>query len=255
MRESETRMSYRKEGLRVFGVCLAAVLGLMAVSAAGAQAQTGWLESGAFITATKTINATIHPLKATAPVEKHMLLSTTTLGANVKILCENLAVDDGLIFANEKAEGLASLLFSACQTFLNGALSAVCKPTEPITVGVKFHALLHNALTYLLFEPEVAGTPFVKIKFPNEECLISPERSISGSFVVECLTEDLKSMEEASGKPDLCLSDLTNHLIREVANQKLFGEKEGLTFNGAVAKLEGIAKVFLISGNKWAVHI
>ncbi len=248
-------MSYAKKGLRVFGVCLVAALGLMAVSAAGAQAQTGWLESGAFITATKTVTATIHPLNATAPVEKHLVLSTTTLGANVKLLCENLALDDGLLFANEKAEGLATLLFTTCQTFLNGALSAVCKPSEPITAGVKFHAILHNALTYLLFEPEVAGTPFVKIKFPNEECLLSPERSVAGEVVVECLTEDLKSMEEASGKPDLCLSDLKNHLIREVANQKLFGEKVGLTFNGAAAKLEGIAKVSLTSGNTWACHI
>lgn len=251
-------MSYAKKGLRVFGVCLVAALGLMAVSAAGAQAQTGWLVGGAFINSTRTINASIHPLNATAPVEKHLVLVTTTLGANVKILCENLTVDDGLLFNNEKAEGLAELLFSTCQTFLNGSLSGICKPKEAILAKVKFHAILHNSLTYLLFEPHEAGKPFATLEFPNEECLLSPKREVKGDVVVECLTEDLKSMEEASGKPDLCLSDLVNHLIREAPNQKLFNETGGLTFNGAAAKLEGIALVFMTgtdSGKTWACHI
>ncbi len=250
-------MSKAKKGLRVFGVCLAVSFGLMAVSAAGAQAQTGWLINGAFITATKGIHGAIHPLNKVAPVEKHLVLSTETLGAKVKILCENLVVDDGLIFATEKAEGLATLLFSTCQTFLNGALASVCKPTEPITSHVKAHAILHNSLTYLLFEPGTAGQPFAKIKFSNEECLLGPERTVGGSFVVECLAEDLKSMEEATGKPDLCLSDLVHHLIREAPNQKLFGS-DGLSFNASPAKLEGIVDLLLSApetGKTWAVHI
>jgi hypothetical protein len=246
-------MSYSKHGVKVLGLSLIAALGLMAVSAAGAQAQTGWLVGGAFIGATQGVEGEIHPLNAT---EKHLVLSGEALGAKVKILCKALAVDDGLLFANEAAEGLATLLYSTCETFLNGSLSAVCKPAEPITANVKFKAILHNSLTYLLFEPD-NSTVFTNLKFPNAGCLLKPERPIAGSFVVECLTEELKTMTEDPEKRDLCLTDLVNHLIKEASPQSLFGT-DGLTFAGKPATLEGIAKVFLSGANKggtWAVHI
>jgi hypothetical protein len=257
-------MSNAKNVLKVFGICLAAALGLMAISAVGAQAQTkGWLVNGVYITATKAIEAEIHPLKATAPVERHVLLKGEALKNKVEILCENLAVDDGLIFGEatnrENTEGLATLLFTTCQTFLGGVLSKACQPIEPITANVLFRAILHNSLTYLLFEPDGAGKPFVSIGFPTI-CILAPSQDVAGSLVAECLTEDLKSMEEASGKPDLCLSDLVNHLIREAPSQTLFGANEGLTFAGKAAKLEGIVLVKIAkgdadSGKTWGCHI
>jgi hypothetical protein len=258
----ETEMSHTKNVLKVFGICLAAVFGLMAVSAAGAQAQTGWLVNGAFITATKTIEAEIHPLKATAPEERHMVLTGEALKSKVSKLCEKLVVDDGLLFgeaANRaNTEGLAKLLFSNCKTFLNGVESAVCKPVEPITAEVLFRAILHNSLTYILFEPE-PGKPLVTIQL-TAPCVLAPGQDVAGTVVMECLTEKLESMEEAAGKPDLCLSDLVNHLLREAPNQKLFGANEGLTFGGKAAKLEGIilvkiAKTDADSGKTWACHI
>src|SRR3977135_2374096 len=228
-------MSYSKHGVKAFGLCLLAALGLMAFSAAGAQAQTGWLVGGAFINANPAIEAEVHPLKATAPIERHLVLSATALGSEVKILCENLIADGGVLFGEaankEKSEGLATLLFSTCQTFLNGSLSTDCKPTEPITVKVKFRAILDNSLTYILFEPDEAGKPFTVLGFSNALCLLKPSRAIAGSFVMECLTEELKTMTEDPGKRDLCLTDLVSHLIREAPNQKaLFGD--GLTFAG-----------------------
>lgn len=250
-------MGYAKNMLGVLVLCLAAALGLMAVSASGAQAQAGWLVNGAFINSTRTVDGTIHPLKATAPTERHMLLSGTALGGKVKILCEELTVDDGLLFANEKAEGLAIFLFSTCPVLLNEIVVHVCEILQPITMHVKFHAILHNSLTYLLFEPGTTGQPFVKIKFPNEECPLFPERELAGSWVVQCLSEALKTMEEATGKPDLCLSDLVHHLISEAPNQKLFGS-DGLTFASNAAKLEGILDLLMSgadSGKTWAVHI
>jgi hypothetical protein len=258
-------MSNAKNVLKVFGICLAAALGLMAVSAVGVQAQTkGWLVNGVYITATKTIEAEIHPLKATAPVERHVVLSGEALKTKVEILCEKLVVDDGLIFGEaankEKTEGLATLLFSSCTTIFSGDfISIPCKPKEPIAASVLVRAILHNALTYLLFEPDGVGKPFVNIEFTGE-CILAPEREVAGSLVAECLTEDLKSMEEASGKPDLCLSDLVNHLIREAPSQTLFGANEGLTFAGKAAKLEGIASVKIAkgdadSGKTWGCHI
>jgi len=254
-------MSCSKHGVKALGLSLIAALGLMALSAAGAQGQTiGWLVNQAFINANQTIEAEIHPLKATAPVEKHLVLDGTALGATVKILCENLVVDGGVLFGEvankEKSEGLATnLLFSNCQTFLEGKLSEECKPTEAIKAPVKFRAILDNSLTYILFEPDEAGKPFATILFPNSLCLLKPSRIVSGSVVVECLTEDLKTMTEDPTHRDLCLTDLTNHLIKEASPQSLFGT-DGLTFAGNPANLLGIAKVFLPGkANTWAVHI
>jgi hypothetical protein len=248
--------------LKVFGICLAVALGLMALSAAGVQAQTkGWLIGGSYITATKTFDAEVHPLKATAPIERHLVLSGEALKTKVEILCEKLVVDDGLLFGEasnrENTEGLATLLLSTCTTILNGDfISIPCKPKEPITSNVLFRAILHNSLTYILFEPDGAGKPFVSIEF-TAPCVLAPSQDVAGSLVVECLAEDLKSMEEASGKPDLCLSDLVHHLIREAPTQTLFGAKEGLTFAGKAAKLEGIIDLLLSTeaGKSWACHI
>jgi hypothetical protein len=173
----------------------------------------------------------------------------------VKILCTVAAVDNGLLINSEKAEGTATILFTVCEVFLNGALSAECKPTEPIVSKVKFKAILDSSLTYVLFEPEVAGQPLADILFPNALCVLKPLRAVTGSVVVECLTEDLKTMTEDASKRDLCLTDLTNHLIKEASPQSLFGT-DGLAFAGKSAVLLGIGSAFLPSkSSTWAVHI
>lgn len=50
-------MSYRKHGLRSFGLCLAAALGLMAFGAAGAQANGDWRVEGQTTTGTVGVTA------------------------------------------------------------------------------------------------------------------------------------------------------------------------------------------------------
>jgi hypothetical protein len=238
-------MSYSKH-VKALGLCLVAALGLMAFSAAGAQAQTkGWLVNKAFISGTQGVEGTAHT---------DATLVGEALGAKVKILCKVATIDDGLLFANEAAEGLATLLYSTCETFLNGALSTVCKPKESITASVKAKAILDNSLTYILFEPDNKSV-FVEIEFPNASCLLKPSRPVAGSVVVECLTEELKTMTEDPGKRDLCLTDLTNHLIKEAPVQSLFGT-DGLTFAGKPAVLEGVSSVFLPGkSGTWGVHI
>ena len=137
-------MSHSKHVLR--GLCLGmlAALGLMAFVAAGAQAQTGWLLSKAFIKETTTIDAGIHPLKA-EDKELHLVLDSELPATGpIKILCEQLTTDDGLLFASEKAEGLIILLFSVCKTEIKEKINAACKPKEAIEAEVKFHAILHS---------------------------------------------------------------------------------------------------------------
>jgi len=256
-------MSYTKNGLRALGVCLVAALGLMAFSAAAAQAQTGWLVNKAFITSTQKMNATIHPLPLSG--FKHTELLAEPLGTKMEILCGVLAVDDGLIFANEKAEGLAAiLLFTDCRTylFIAGVLteSKVCKPDEPIEGKVKARAFLHlkkpngesgDKKTYLLFEPEVLGGDLAVIKFPNEECVFNPSLLVSGTLVAECLNEKL---EKNTALTDYCLEDLVHHLIQEAPNQKeLFGD--GMLVGNRPAALDGIADVTHSELKTWAVHI
>ena len=255
-------MNYSKNGFRVLGAPLVAVLGLIAFSATAAQAQSGWLVGGNFITNTEKVNAAIHQLPKT--LVKHIVILGEPLGTKVEVLCEVLAVDDGLLFANEKAEGSATLLFTKCAIFIfeGGKFkeAKVCAPSEPIVGEVKFHAFLHlkspngetgDKKTYLLFEPAVAGGVFMRIKIPNPECAFSPELTVTGNVVAECLNE---SLEKNGSLNDYCLKDLVHHLIQEAPNQKtLFGD--GLNLAGRPANLDGIVDVTQSEGKQWAVHI
>jgi hypothetical protein len=248
-------MSYAKHGLRAFGLCLLAALCLMALGAAGAQAEVGWLVNGAFITTKTAIHAVKH-------AEKDPILLVPALGA--AILCSTLSSDDGLLFTQAekpgKTEGLITLLFTTCNSKQNGSPVPACNPAEPITAQVRFHLFLHEPngvkLTYILFEPDTVGQPFTTLKF-SEECAWGEEAPIGGSFVAECLSEELKKMSEISGTPDLCLTDMVHHLIQEAPSQKsLFGD--GLTFGSLPMQLDGIISLSLSAPNEgktWGGHI
>jgi hypothetical protein len=253
-------MSHSKHGLRAFGLCLLAALGLTAFAAASAQATTGWLESGAFIGATKKIHAVIHPLAGGA---KHSVLDTTVGVNNEKVekLCETLTTEDGLIFAGAAATGLITLKFTNCKTFIGGKESKPCKPVEPIIAKTKFKAILHTGTgndgkTYILFEPHTAGTPFTTIEL--KECLLGEKVPIEGDLVAECLNSSLAKNTTGT---DFCLDDTTHHYIQE-APAKLFelgagtGKFHELKFGIRPANLLGIADVLLTdAANTWGVHI
>jgi hypothetical protein len=268
-------MSHSKHVLRGLCLGLLAALGLIAFVAASAQAQTGWLLNKAFIKETTTIDAGIHPLKA-EDKELHLVLETELPAVGlIKLLCEKLVTDDGLLFAGEKAEGSLTLLLTVCKTEIKEKVSAACKPKEPIEVKVKFRAILHtvnpivggkegthDGKTYLLFEPGETGKPFTTLHF-SEECAFGETIVISGDFVTECLNE---SLEKNISTTDYCLSDFTHHLIQE-APHKLFTlngklpkeEKwDELLFEGHLASLLGIVDTLLSEKDKgltWAVHI
>ncbi len=176
-------MSHSKHRVRVLGLCLVAALGLMAFMAAGAQAQFGWLKDKVFITVATPVHAVIHPL---ADGKKHSVLLSTFGATNtpLEILCEKLVTENGSLVASEKAEGKIKLKFTSCQSFLNKVASAPCKPKEPIFATAKFHAILHlkgDKKIYLLFEPEVAGTPFTTLE-TSEECAFGEKLSSPASL-------------------------------------------------------------------------
>jgi hypothetical protein len=228
------------------------------------QAKTGWLLNHAFITETRAIHANVHPLKPENK-ESHLVLLSTVGATNtpVEILCEKLATDDGLVFANEKAEGLIFLLFTKCETSLKKVKTPPCKPIEPIEAKTKFHAILHtkgDKKTYILFEPHEKGRPLATIEF-GEECSFGNRVLLTGDAVAECLNEILV---KNTAPTDYCLDDLVHHLIQE-APAKLFELEEGtgkfheLAFGAHTASLDGIADVSLSGeadmGATWAVHI
>jgi hypothetical protein len=252
-------MSHSKHGLRALGLCLLAALGMTALAAASAQATTGWLESGAFIAATKTIHAVIHPL---LDGKKHVVLDTTCCFNNtpIRYLCETLTTDDGLIFVGAAAEGLIIFKLTKCKTFIEESESKACQLKEPTVVKLKFHAILHTTgdkKTYLLFEPHEVGKPLTTLEFSSEECLLGEKVPVTGDLVAECLNS---SLAKNTAGTDFCLDDTAHHYIQE-APHKLFelgagtGKFHELKYGVREASLLGIFDVLLASGNTWAVHI
>jgi hypothetical protein len=254
-------MGDSKRGLRALCLALLAAVSMM-VFVAAAQAQTGWLENKAFITEDKPFQAVVHPLVGGA---KHLALDTTLAGGTtIEILCEVLTTSGGTLLGTEvalreKAEGKGTLEFKECQTFLNKALSNLCKPKEPILTKTKFKAILHTSgdkKTYILFEPEV-GTTFANILFANEECVLAPNKPVTGALVAECLNSKL---EKNTAGTDYCLEDAVHHYIQE-APTKLFelgvgtGKFHELLFGARPANLLGIADVIRGGVNTWGVHI
>jgi len=230
-------MSHARVGVRAFGLCLVAALGLMAFMAAGAQAT--WLVKGATLAA-----------KADKPAEisNHSALGKLLVPAkNLTLDCTTLASDDGLLNpASGLGEVLGTLLFTGCSTLQpEGTTLAKCKPKEPIEAKGKGNLILHNADTYLLIEPEVAGGNFTRIDFPVECAL--PDTNITGSLVLECLGPNLEKGKE------LCLKEEVTHLAQQ-APTALF-PSDGLFYGVSPATIDGVAKAKLTSGETWAGHI
>src|SRR3954452_10298672 len=128
-------MSHAKHGLKALGICLMAALGLMAVTAVGAQAAATWLESGTTI-------AALLAVESEKDSEIYILHSEATAGTAILIECTTLTVTGGNLHPNGTATG--TLGYTGCSTKLNGAASAPCAPKEPISANVKAEQYLHT---------------------------------------------------------------------------------------------------------------
>jgi hypothetical protein len=174
--------------LRVHCLYLIAALCLTAVTATAAQAKGDWRIEGANITTTKEFT-----------VEKDgnrdFKLLTTTGSVDVEILCQEISVDDGLLYPATKTESgtaLAQFLFAQCKTFFAGTLSNACQPIEPITFGSLGLLIKHKGTTYLLFEPDTGGI-FGTVEFA-EECPLG-STMVGGRFVLEDQNEPFSNEE------------------------------------------------------------
>jgi hypothetical protein len=242
-----THALYRRSAL---GMCLVAALGLMAVTATGAQAVEGWLVEGASALDRTPIHAAIHPLKATG--KKHIVFLVPA--QRLEILCSELFSDDGLLIQNTLL--LIKLSLKGCETFSNEKAVPLCNPVGSIDLIFLGHLFLHGELkksTYILFEPDI-WSEFGTIFF-NESCALAKTEPVTGSFVAECLNEKLQTNGETG--LDNCLQELVHHLIQQ-APEKLF-EKDVLRIGGSQALIDGIFD-FLLSGEKnkgktWSGHV
>src|SRR6478609_8437704 len=133
--------------LRTLGISFAAILGLTAVMAVGAQAN--WL---VLHPVTKTV---VEP-EVTLEIKKHsehfiLLIPSLSLG----LLCAKVEGDPTapvkLLAASTIAHG--HVIFRECKTTIKGVESPGCKPTEPILAGGLFLLILHNSINWMLFEP------------------------------------------------------------------------------------------------------
>ena len=223
----------KKHGLKALGICVVAALGVLAFSAAFAQAAPpNWMVNGGEATGT---------LEVTGKAETDFLLLVQA--SNVEILCETFEVDDGLLFVG--GTSLAVLLFKkGCVARSISPLATLpCTVGEPIEAKVKDKLVLVGspAKAYDLFEPDVSGAPFTTIHFGGAECPLPEEVPITGSALVE----DCNNALETEAK---------THLIQQ-APESVSGTSDVLKFGKNPARLDGSAILELLgahAGQNWS---
>jgi hypothetical protein len=219
-------MSHRKFGLRAFGLSILAVLGLMAVMAAGAQAE--YKVAGVKLTANEAVAVeTDETGNLLVPAQELEIKCTEVEGENLTLVPET--------------EVTGKLKFKNCVTFQKKAESKNCKPVEPITAGGKGHLVLNAAKTktYVLFEPNKNAKnefePFTVVHF-GELCALGEENPVTGFLAAECLTEALVANK--------CETEQAKHLLKqapatEFADELKFGKNPATLDGVAAAKLNG----------------
>jgi hypothetical protein len=222
-------MSHKASRLRSLGLSLIAALGLVAFTASSAQALGNWRIEGANINATKEFEAEkdSNGFKFLVPT------------LNIEVFCENLATDDGLIFAGVKAgEGLVEFLFTTCSVNQLSPLTALPCTVSNITAKAKFSLILHKKANYLFVEPE-AGGEFGKVKFSGIECTLAAEYALGGEFILQ------------DGLSGDFATELIKHLVEE-APQALFNGQleEGIILPFARLTL-GSKAIVTLDGSAW----
>jgi hypothetical protein len=233
-------MSIKRNGLKVLGLSLVAVLGLMAFMAVGAQA--GWLIEKVEIAAETEVTAKAHTPGILTIAKKNIELKCTELGAqSLKLI--------------PKTTAKGEIQFKNCVTISpigSGTVQASCKPVEPIKASGQAKLILHPEVggkNYVLFEPATGSTKFAIVEFPGG-CALVETSEITGHLVVEC--GKLVSEKFVGGD---CKEEEATHLVQP--NETLF-PTDTLNFGKNAATLKGIAAVTLAGANAgklWAGHI
>jgi hypothetical protein len=228
-------MSYARQG-RGLGLCLLAVLGLMAFMAVGAQGK--WLVGAGTLSGTKEVK-----------VKAHSELVLSVPSKNLLKLCTEVSAGAGSLI-NSTPLGFILLVLSLtnCQTLINNVVQVNCKPKEPVVMKAKGQVFLHEGEEYILLtgDEEIAGGSFrfARIDFP-ETCAL-PDTNLSGSIVLECLNSSL-------GTAGNCLEHSVSHLVQQAPAALFPGD--GLLYGINAATVSGIGNAELTSGETWSAHV
>jgi hypothetical protein len=137
--------------------------------------EAGWYVCGAKVTSKLAI-------KAQATSDTKIELLTTSGGAEVGISCEKVEITSAELEAGGKANGTAKV--TGCSTFLNGKLSELCKPIEPIEMSGTAEIVKHEGTTYI--KATGASGVFTTLTFvDSEECSLPEEVSLTGTIWIE----------------------------------------------------------------------
>jgi hypothetical protein len=174
----------RKHGLKVLGLSLMAMLGLMAFAAVGAQAQElpGASSLGLYL-----INLG-NALLATATGAQVGVGKLLVEGRGIEIGCDTAHVVEGKI--DSATDALAKLEFLKCKTYEFGTLalieSCVIKGGTVANGGTVLAKalllpILHGGVNYVLAEPQ-EGTNFATVSYePGIGCVLPLNNPVSGS--------------------------------------------------------------------------
>jgi hypothetical protein len=184
-----------KLGLKALGMC-ALVLGLMAVWAGAAQAEsTGG--SWTYINASgelKTFEGALAEPEIAGEVDVVGVLHAEALeGTKVLYECKKFATAAG---SKLKANGVAlgKLVFSECEAFLNGVLEKNCNPKEgKVTTNlIKAQMLLHKlaggTIDKILIaegETEAGGAANFAVIESSALCALGIKVPVGGKFAIE----------------------------------------------------------------------
>lgn len=242
-------MRHSKHVLRAFGLSLLAALSLMAVIAAGAQAENLAGTAGVFKILGTTVEGAAEETATGETVENSVLI---VLGLNTEIKCTAIDVTEGKIKASGDANVI--ILFLGCEAYAisTGELLANCKTVGPepekLSGDIKVEALvlvlLHNSVTYIKAEPKTGATRFARIKF-EAGCSLTNPIDVTGSAIFNVTQTEVKEPvlsnpgDTTAGKElqsllQAALSYGVNEaFVKGTAKVKLTGAKTGCTW-GAV---------------------
>jgi len=217
------------------------LLGLMAFSASGAQAEVGanWMMNGSNIT------SALLPSLNLALENNSASLLTIIAGANVKYTCTGAELVEAKLETEGKLTNGGKVKFTGCETFLNGALSAVCVPKtagQPngtiVSNAGKGLMVLHEGQPVTRIEPSV-GEIFATI-LEGEECSLPEMVPVKGKlFIKDCKNEGKVELvthliEQGPLTHLFVISDTAEHAanIDGSANVTLTGAHVGAKFSG-----------------------
>jgi hypothetical protein len=212
-------MSRRRRGL-----CLMLVLTLVGLSAAAAQA------APKFKILNKDIAGTVG-IESESDQDFMLLIPAK----NLEVLCEQFAIEDGLLFVGGK--GLAKPSFTQCVVRMISPLDTLKSCTVTVTSSpVVGSLILLGKTTYALIEPDEVSV-FATLNFSGAGCVLPAHVNITGALV----------LEDCGGEAKDLAVELVRHLV-EQAPEELFPEYT-LHYGASTARLDGSVRGKLTAPN------